>query len=390
MLLLDKPYVSSFLLDTVQNNDLPVINTGNIEKLLNGRNLEVLNTDDAISLAKSDKKLRFLTNSENSIGWIAKNLPFLDLSEKINLFKNKVLFRELTTELHPDFFFKSVSLNDLDTVDANQLSYPFIIKPAVGFFSMGVHLVTEQNQWNEIREKIHQEIQQTKSLYPLEVFDSEKFIIEQVIEGDEFAIDAYFDDEGKPVILNIFKHIFASEEDVSDRVYVSSKEIIEENLNSFQNYLEKIGNITGVRNFPIHVELRRDEKGTILPIEINPMRFGGWCTTADMTGFCYGFNSYLAYFENRKPDWNEILKDKNGISFAVVVLDNSTGIKENEIRNFDCKKLLSKFENVLEFREIDFQEYPVFGFVFTETAQENFNELTDILTSDLTEFVLTK
>ncbi|MCP3675252.1 MAG: ATP-grasp domain-containing protein [Gammaproteobacteria bacterium] len=32
-----------------------------------------------------------------------------------------------------------------------------------------------------------------------------------------------------------------------------------------------------------HDELRGDDKGTILPIEVNPMRFGGWCTSADIT-----------------------------------------------------------------------------------------------------------
>ena len=54
-----------------------------------------------------------------------------------------------------------------------------------------------------------------------------KFIVEQYVDGDEFAMDAYFNQKGEPVILGIFKHLFSSATDVSDRIYYTSKDIIE-------------------------------------------------------------------------------------------------------------------------------------------------------------------
>jgi len=71
-------------------------------------------------------------------------------------------------------------------------------------------------------------------------------------------------------------------------------------------------------------------------------------------------------------------------------LDNSTGIDVDEITSFNYEKLLSKFEKPIELRKIDFQKYPVFGFLFTETREDNFIELKNILDSDLNEFILTK
>jgi len=121
-------------------------------------------------------------------------------------------------------------------------------------------------------------------------------------KGEEFAVDAYFDAAGDPVILNIHKQIFSSSEDVSDRVYISSKKIIESNIDQFYVFLKEIGTLSGVRNFPVHAEIRRDRSGSVLPIEINPMRFGGWCSTADAAHLAYGFNPYVLYFSQKRPE----------------------------------------------------------------------------------------
>ena len=147
--------------------------------------------------------------------------------------------------------------------------------------------------------------------------------------------------------------------------------------------------MAGVKNFPVHIELRRDNDGALLPIEVNPMRFGGWCTTADMSFIAYGFNPYLYFFLQKKPNWSEVLKGKEGKLFSIIVLDNSTGIDINEIKSFDYENLLSCFEKPLELRKIDYKKYSVFGFLFTETRDDNFIELKNILDSDLNEFVST-
>ncbi len=293
----------------------------------------------------------------------------------------------MTQSIYPDFFFKGIRVEDLQTLQIRDIPPPFIIKPTVGFFSMGVHKVSTSEEWPQTVASILAEIDQVKDLYPEEVLDTGSFIIEQCINGEEFAVDAYFNETGKPVILSIFNHIFSSDTDVSDRIYTTSKEIIEYNLEEFTDFVEKIGRVSGVKNFPVHIELRRENDGTLFPIEINPMRFGGWCSTADMSFHAYGFNPYLYYYSQKKPDWSQALQGKKGKLFSLIVLDNSTGKESNEITSFDYQKLLSHFENPIELRKIDYHRYPVFGFLFTETREDNFAELTNILNSDLNEFI---
>ena len=389
MFFVDKPYVSDFFKMTVRDNAIPIVGTEIAGKSGLYSGTKVMTEDRAIELAhKSDNPIIY-TTSENSIGWIAKHLAFSPLPGKIALFKNKLKFRELTQSIFPNFYFKEVCIEDLKKIQFNQLPLPFIIKPSVGFFSMGVYKVSNFEEWINTIDSINAEIDQIKDLYPGEVLDTSSFIIEQCINGEEFAVDAYYNPMGEPVILNILKHTFSSDTDVSDRVYTSSKEIIESNLEEFTEFAEKIGTLAGVKIFPVHIELRRDIDGTLLPIEVNPMRFGGWCTTADLAFRAYGFNPYLYYYEQKKPDWSEVLKGKEGKLFSIIVLDNSTGIDANEITSFDYEKLLSKFEKPMELRKIDYKKYPVFGFLFTETRQDNFIELKNILDSDLNEFIST-
>jgi len=390
MFFVDKPYVSDFFKMTVRDNAIPVVGTDMAKELGLYRGTKVISEDRAIEMARESDNPIIYTTSENSIGWISKHLDFINLPEKIALFKDKLKFRELIKSIFPNFYFKDVRVEDFKKIQFNELPIPFIIKPAVGFMSMGVYKVSNFEEWVRTIDSITAEIDHVKDLYPAEVLDISSFIIEQCINGDEFAVDAYYNSIGEPVILSILNHTFSSDTDVSDRVYISSKKIIENNLKEFTEFAGKIGNLAGVKNFPVHIELRRDNDGTLLPIEVNPMRFGGWCTTTDMSFLAYGFNPYLYYYLQKKPNWSDILKGKEGKLFSIIVLDNSTGIDIDEIISFNYEKLVSKFEKPIELRKIDFQEYPVFGFLFTETREDNFFELKNILDSDLNEFISTK
>lgn len=389
MFFVDEPYVSEFLKKTVKDNAIPVVGTEIAKNLGLYPGTKFISEDEAIELARAVDFPAIYTNSENAIGWIAKNLAFSDLPGKIDLFKDKLKFRELTQSIFPGFAFKGVHIEDLRNIKFNELPLPFIIKPTVGFFSMGVYKVSRLEEWENTIDSLNEEMDQIKNLYPEEVLNTRSFIIEQLINGEEYAFDAYFDSTGEPVVLSILKHVFSSDADVSDRVYITSKEIVESNLDEFTGFARKIGALAKVKNFPVHIELRRDKDGTLLPIEVNPMRFGGWCTTADSSFLAYGLNPYLYYYAQKKPDWPEILKGKEGKLFSIIVLDNSTGIDTGEITSFDYEKLLSQFEKPMELRKVDHKKYPLFGFLFTGTREDNYIELENILHSDLNEFVST-
>lgn len=387
MIILDKPYISEFLLNTLERNKIPVIHNSIVDEYVAGRNILLITPKEAIAQFDGGDNCLLYTNSENSISWIENNLEHTNLPGKIKLFKNKVLFRDLIRDMFPGYFYKSVLFDKLETLDIADFPLPFIVKPAVGFFSLGVYKVEKPEDWKETVRTIFNEIELIKDLYPPEVLHTGEFIIEECIEGDEFAIDCYFNKDGKPVVMNIMKHIFSSGTDVNDRVYITSKEIIENYKKPITSFLAEIGKRACLQNFPAHVEVRIDKNGIVAPIEVNPLRFGGWCSTPDLAWHAFGINLYEYLFQQKEPDWNEILKNKDGAVFSNIVLNNSTGIEGKNIQSFDYEKLLADFEKPIELRKADFGKFPVYGFLFCETRKQNMQELERILMSDLKEYV---
>lgn len=387
MIILDKPYISEHVIQTILRNKYPVLRNEVSESVLDISQTELVNEADAIRMYREDPEKRIYSISENSIEWIVKNLPFSELPDKIDIFKNKVRFRDITRELFPDLFYREVDFEDLKRINVEELSMPVILKPSVGFFSVGVKKINSPEEWGLTVDVIGSEIDRFRDVYPNEVLDIRKFIIEEFIEGEEYAIDAYFNGNGEPVILGILKHVFSSADDVGDRLYMTSKKIILDNLEQFEQFLQETGRLAELRNFPLHIEVRKNGAGEVVPIEINPMRFGAWCTTADATSFSFQLNPYEYYFSDRKPEWNHILEDKDGKIFSMIVLDNTTGLKADQINSFDHSRLLLNFKNIKEFRKIDHKKYNVFGFIFIETDESDMSELNWILHSDLKEFI---
>ncbi len=387
MIIIDKPYVSDHVVQTILKNKFMVLRNHVSESIFNIYPELLLNEDEAVKMFRADPEQRIYTISENSIEWVVKNIGFTELPEKIDLFKNKTRFRNMTREIYPHLFYREVAADGLKNINVEDLPLPVILKPAVGFFSMGVNKINSAEDWQNVVGTIASELERFGDIYPDEVLDINSFIIEEYIKGDEYAIDAYFNKDGEPVILGIFKHVFSSNDDVGDRLYMTSKDIVLENLNHFTGFMKKIGALADLKNFPLHTEVRVNKSGEIVPIEINPLRFGAWCTTADATWFSYQMNPYEYYFSDSVPDWEKILNGRDGITYSMIVLDNTTGLRTETIDNFDHEKLLGHFNSIMEFREIDHRKYNVFGFIYTRTDAKTRSELDWVLHSDLTEFI---
>lgn len=388
MFLIDKPFVSDFLINTIKNNNYKIIATKAAKELINDDALTWIEEQEAISLLKKNSQISIYSNSENALAWIDENFGESALSNQLKILKNKVAFRELIKELFPDFYFKQVSLDEIQRLSSNEIRFPFVIKPAIGFFSIGVYIVENENDWIKAKSELQPE--KLTSIFPENVLNTNNFIIEEFIHGEEYAIDYYYDNNGNAILLNVLHHVFASGTDTSDRVYSTSKEIIVTYKIELELFLSKIGKELDLKNFPAHAEVRIDKSGKIIPIEINPLRFGGFCTTADLLGVTLGFNEYNCFYENQKPNWDIIFKGKENKVFSVIILDNNSGILPSDVVKFKYADLAKDFENPVLIRKLDINKYPVFGFLFTETSSSNKKELNDILTSDLRKYIVSK
>ena len=384
MIILDNPYVSPLLEDTVAKKSYPVLNNEMARSLSKFDMMNVLSDEAAVDLLKGEKNPQLYSNSENAINWISTHLNFSELPQKIELFKNKAEFRRLLKEIYPDFYFFESGFDSLSTLDTEKIRFPVVLKPCVGFLSMGVYIIRDAEEWSDVIKNLRDDIEKFRGQFPTEVVDASSFIVEELINGEEFAIDAYFDKDGKPVILNIFKHPFSDETDVSDRVYFTSGEIIKSNHDRFESLLSQIGSLAQLRNFSLHMEVRVDGE-RVVPIEINPMRFAGWCVT-DLAYFAYGIDVYEYYFEQKTPDWEKILKEKGSEFYYFTIAEVPVSVDKSMIREVDYDGFLKNISHPLEVRKIDYRRHPIFAIVFAKT--DDYSEMSNILKKDMRDFII--
>ncbi len=380
MFILEKPFVSAELKDYLEASQAAVLKNDVALEAAKTRKLNLIT--DAEARERITAGERIYTTSENALDWIYANTAGSPLTRTIDVMKNKAEMRRLLKSVYPDFFFEEIEAENLKNVRFEDLPYPVVLKPSVGFFSVGVYTIQTRKDWTLALADIEKTSADWKKLYPECVLGNGKFVIEKYIHGEEYAVDVYFDGDGNAVILNILKHDFSSERDVSDRLYYTSKEIITEKLAPLTEFFDRVNAVLGAKNFPAHVELRVERDGSVCPIEFNPMRFAGCCCT-DVGLFAYGIRTYEYFVENKKPDWEKLLEGKDGNVYTMCVLNKPAHCPP--IRDFDYDALCAKFERVCCLRKFDYNENTIFGFLYTETT--NPEELKFIVNSDLTEFI---
>ncbi|OIQ50293.1 carbamoyl phosphate synthase-like protein [Pseudodesulfovibrio hydrargyri] len=386
MIVLDYPYVSRFLTDSILELGQPVLDTPQARALAGDAPLDYI--DEIEFSARLALGGKVYTNSENGLEHVLRCRCNEDLARQIDICKDKALFRETVAGLHPDYRFQRVPFDQLADFDPTALDGPFIVKPTRGFFSLGVHVVDTPADWPAAVKAIEAERAALNAEYPEAVVSGGEFIIEQAIHGEEYAIDVYYDAEGDPVVTNILHHTFLSAADVSDRLYYTSARIMETWLLPFTDYLRDVGRQCGFRDFVTHIEVRVTDSGDILPIEANPLRLAGWCV-ADLTHHAWGFNPYECYFKELRPDWDAILTENQGTATVMVIGDLPSSLDRTAIRSIDYAGFQSMFSNILELREIDYRQYPVFAFAFASMPEAELDALKATIMQDFTCFVVT-
>jgi hypothetical protein len=386
MIILDRPYVSDLLAETLQRLRTPVLRNGVSEELAGIYDLELVDGDEFARRANGEKYPLLYTSSEDAIGWIAENLGPSGLPARIDRLKNKINFRSMIEEDHPEFFYASIDIEALRHLDPSGLPKPFVVKPAVGFFSMAVRKIESDDDWPAALRSIEEDLERVAGMYPGQVFDPGTFIIEEGIKGEEFAIDVYYDEKGTPVILNVLHHLFSSGTDVSDTTYVTSKGIVEYGIQMFTGPLSRIGKQADLKNFPLHIEMRVDGCD-VVPIEANPMRFAGFGGT-DFGWYAWGINTHEYFLERKIPDWASVFEGKEDRVYSMYVAFVPEDVPVSRVKDIDYDGFAANFAKVLKFRKTDWRNYRVFSFVFTETDPETVSEIERNLQLDLSQYVL--
>lgn len=243
-----------------------------------------------------------MVNSESTYPLLDKYIPESKIAALTRRFKNKLTFRQDIKSMYPDFYFEQVTVNHLNHL--NKVKLPCILKPTIGTSSVGVHKLSTADDLRDIHQKILLDVEKSKQ-YNQSMVDTKEFMVESWIQGDEYAVDGYYNSVGQVTILNIYKRAFASQDDVSDAIYFTGYQVFNESYQHICAFLNTLGKKMDLVNFSFHIEVRINKDG-IYPIEVNPCRFAG-AGTADLAWYAYGFNIYSKFAQQEQIDWNKIL-----------------------------------------------------------------------------------
>ena len=385
MIILDKPYVSHLLSASVKNLQIPVIKMNDVS--IPNESKLILIEKECFLQEFQKYRLPILFNSENGLNILSEYLPEHYLTTITATLKNKAEFRRVLTNYFPEFYFYEITFAELEDLDVNTIPFPIIIKPVVGYSSIGVYRIDCKEDFGVSINNLKKDMSMAGSAYPKEVIDSQSFIIEELIEGDEYAIDTYYTEEGKPVILNLFKRMFSHDKDMSDRIYFTSKQVLKEALSKVEEFLQSISSAFGLRSTPIHIEVRINKNGLVVPIEANPLRFAGIGTT-ELGFYAYNVNVYEYYFNQIEPDWDSIIENMDDSIYSFCCAEFDPSIDCKMIESVNHQEFKENFHEILEYRPMAFNEYSTFSVVFHKAP--DLEENKRILGLDLSDFLTMK
>ncbi|MBR4834206.1 MAG: ATP-grasp domain-containing protein [Thermoguttaceae bacterium] len=396
MFVVEQPFASDFFFRSLEKLQAPVLRGAAVEEYnVANRNLNLVSDKEFVEYYRKIPEPLYC-NSENGLSRVASLLPDAPFVRFAELFKNKTKFRQAVAPLYPNFAFREVDLAELQTLRYEDLPRRFVIKPSVGFLSVGVRFVESATDWERAQAEILRESADGAADFPREVVDLTRYLIEETVDGEEIAVDAYLDAQGTATVLDVLQHPFADATDVRDRVYTTSKKFVRRLLPTLETTLAELG--ATVANaldtsldvaFPLHAEFRVAADGSLVPIEVNPGRFAGWHTT-ELAFYAYGIDVYETLARGSRPDWNRILADAetdDAVSYFAIFETPQTlaATAANADAAFDYDALIREFSTLFELRRIDWRRRPLAAIAFAQTSEPQ--ELERVLKLDAEHFI---
>ncbi|MDD5040398.1 MAG: ATP-grasp domain-containing protein [Patescibacteria group bacterium] len=375
LVLLHDSFVSQILVDTLRDFNVPTYTEGNLRILLQRQGLDIIGTEQLTPLlAGGDTAVYF--NAEDCLQWIEQYGGTGKLLSDIAFFKDKFGFKKAIANAYPDYFIQDLTTDQLDSFRV-PVGKDLIVKPSIGFHSVGIRRFSTQPQWDIVKKDIVDEVKRYSKVFDQNVLNTSRFMVEEYLHGEEYACDAYFDANGTPVICSISHHPFADENDTRDLVYYTSAQLMREKLPPLQAFLELVANKRTLKNFPVHFEVRF-VNGKVYPIEVNPLRFGGF-GLADLPQHAFKSNSYRHFIEGTKPDWDSLLSQSDNRYYAFVVGQTPENFNA-KTEGIDVNAYKRTFKEILGYIPTDASKYKFFSTTFT--ASDKLKDLTKYLTFD--------
>lgn len=350
--------------------------TSNLFEHIKSSDLHIITVEELkISNRTFSCKDKLYVPSETALPFVLEHVRDEKLRTTIEAFKNKAKCRQLISSLFPNFYFKTCKLQDLPKFHVEP-GKKYVVKPIKGFFATAVKVINDKTNLVSITKEMVDELKKFGTYFSKDILFAEDVLIEEFIEGEEYAVDMFYSNNGKPVITNITHHPINPNSPYLQMLYYSSKKIFEQLYQPMLDFFTKLGKKIDIRSFPIHVEFRY-HKRKLTPIEFNPLRFGGF-GLADLTYHAYGINPFEIFFNDKTIDWEKVWQEKGNACYAWVLGNNGINL---DLYNWqpNHKAFKNLFSNLLYYNELAYKENPAFAIAYIkEESKEKLFQLLDI------------
>ncbi len=261
----------------------------------------------------------------------------------VNNLKNKISWRNLLQDLYPNFEFHPIK-HEREVPDLNK-NKAYILKPAEGFGGIGAQKFQGNDDFTSILATKIEEVtawsQKLKGVYSVD-----QWIVESFEEGEIICTDAYYDGDSSAKIAGLYRRPIHYGEEGINTIWEMYYEDFLSLTNKITDELNYIGNAMKLRNLPVFFEFILKPDGTLLPMDLNVIRFcsfGGHNLAFD----AFNINPFYAYFNNMDFNWNEVWKGKQHLIYQWELLKRTNQLhapnhsREVEIEEMYGEKLMS-------------------------------------------------
>jgi hypothetical protein len=360
--------------------------SGTLESLPITDHLEIISNDDLVKtdlrFGKDDK---VCIASEVSIETIVSRMDDSSRKNTIESLKDKYIFRKTIASIYPEYQYQFVKASQIENLMITQKS---VIKPVKGVFGTAVRTIERASapqggrdtDLKNLAAELKAELSKNEGIFSDGVLSKEDFLVEEYIKGEEYAVDMFYDADGKPCIINICHHPIPENKAYLHILYYFSKEVFDRIYTKAKHFFTQLNQILNVTNITMHCEFKLDDD-RLMPIEINTLRYGGM-GFGNMVFHALGINPYTYFLNNTEPDWQTIWEDRQEDIFCFFIAYNGVNINLNEYKP-NRERLKQQFTEILLERSFDYQTQLAFGIYCLKETKEN---LANLLKIDFDDF----
>ena len=349
-----------------------VVESGAFETLPSTPLMELISNDDLVNSKLSFvKDQKICVTSEYSIDSVTQRIDDVRRNA-IEKLKDKFKFREILAEIYPDYQYKLLKFQDIKNI---RIDKKFVIKPIRGCFGTAVRIVDSGTNFEILSIELEAELIKNGKVYSDYTLSKNDFILEQFVEGEEYAIDLFYNSKGEPCIVNLYHHPMPENEAYLHMAYNSSKKVFDEIYDKVKVFFTNLNKLLNVTNFVLHAEIKLFNEN-IFPVEINPMRIGGM-GLGNLVYYSLGVNPYTCFINDCEPNWNEIWQGRDKEVYTFFIAYNGITKPTNKFKP-NREKLKKQFTEVLHEQPFDYQKQLTFGIYFLKETKENILKLMQI------------